>query len=67
MFWSHGGLLGSLEAAYCGVPVIVTPICCDQFLNAAALEYRGMGTILHYDNIKAATLRTAINRALQES
>lgn len=30
MFVSHGGLLGSTEAAHCGVPVVVTPMYGDQ-------------------------------------
>lgn len=29
-FVTHGGLLGSSEAAHCGVPVIVTPMYGDQ-------------------------------------
>lgn len=29
-FITHGGLLGSSEAAHCGVPTIVTPMYGDQ-------------------------------------
>uniref|UniRef100_A0A1B0DEG4 UDP-glucuronosyltransferase n=1 Tax=Phlebotomus papatasi TaxID=29031 RepID=A0A1B0DEG4_PHLPP len=43
VFMAHGGLLGSSEAAYCGVPVIATPMYGDQFFNAASLKHRGMG------------------------
>lgn len=29
-FITHGGLMGSTESVYCGVPVIVTPMFGDQ-------------------------------------
>lgn len=61
---THGGLLGSSEAAYCGVPVVSTPFYGDQFLNSAALENRGMGVILHYTDITEQTLHHAIRKVL---
>ena len=64
VFISHGGLLGSSEAAYCGVPVVVTPIFGDQFANAAALEYRGIGTILHYHEVNEPNVLEAVQKAL---
>lgn len=30
VFVTHGGLMGSTEAAHCGVPVVVTPMYGDQ-------------------------------------
>lgn len=65
VFLSHGGLLGSSEAAYCGVPVVVTPMYGDQFLNAAALKDRGMGHIVHYEDINTDTIKTAIAKMLE--
>lgn len=64
VFLTHGGLLGSSEAAYCGVPVVATPMYGDQFLNSAALKDRGMGEIVHYEDITAETVRAAIVKAL---
>ncbi|XP_049825391.1 UDP-glycosyltransferase UGT5-like isoform X1 [Aethina tumida] len=46
-FIAHGGLLGTIEAVHCGVPVIVMPQFGDQFTNARALEANGGGVILH--------------------
>lgn len=64
---THSGLLGSSEAAYCGVPVVTTPIIGDQYLNAAALVYRGMAVQLNLDEITDKTIvLKAIHTALGE-
>jgi glucuronosyltransferase len=65
VFVTHGGLLGSSEAAYCGVPVVATPMYGDQHLNSAAMVYRGMGVLLPYENINRDTVYEAIRKALQ--
>lgn len=61
---THGGLLGSSEAAYCGVPVVSTPFYGDQFLNSAAMENRGMGVILNYKDFTKDDVFLAIRKAL---
>lgn len=61
---THGGLLGSSEAAYCGVPVISTPFYGDQFLNGAAMENRGMAVVLNYQDINKETVFQALRKAL---
>ncbi|XP_055920857.1 UDP-glucosyltransferase 2-like isoform X1 [Eupeodes corollae] len=66
VFMTHAGLMGSTEAAYCGVPVVATPMYGDQFLNAAALAHRGMGTILKYEDITEATVVKAIRLVLEK-
>lgn len=65
VFLTHGGLLGSSEAAFCGVPVVVTPIYGDQFLNSAALVDRGMGTIVEYEDISVESIENAIQFAVE--
>ncbi|GAB0095864.1 UDP-glucuronosyltransferase [Sergentomyia squamirostris] len=67
LFMSHGGLLGSSEAAYCGVPVIVTPMYGDQFLNGAALQHRGMGVVLQYEDINRESVQKALQTTLDSS
>lgn len=64
VFVTHSGLMGSSEAAYCGVPVVATPMFGDQFLNSAAFVNRGMGTIVHYEAITKEAILDAINFAL---
>jgi glucuronosyltransferase len=61
---THGGLLGSSEAAFCGVPVISTPFYGDQFMNSAAMEERGMGVILKYQDMNKDSVFQALRKAL---
>lgn len=61
---THGGLLGSSEAAFCGVPVITTPFYGDQFLNSAAMEKRGMGVVLKYQDMNKDSVFQALRKAL---
>lgn len=65
VFLTHGGLFGSSEAAYCGVPVVVTPLFGDQFSNAAALKSRGMGETVNYGSITTESVKAAIERVLK--
>lgn len=62
---THGGLLGSSEAAYCGVPVVSTPFYGDQFMNSAAMVERGMGVILKYQNIEKDAVFLSLRKALE--
>lgn len=62
---SHGGLLGTTEAAYHGVPMISTPIYGDQFINSAAVEARGMGLILHYEDLNEEHISRTLNEVLK--
>lgn len=56
--------MGSSEAAYCGKPMVLTPMYGDQFLNSAAAKARGMGFIVPYEDITEATMKEAIAAAL---
>lgn len=66
VFISHGGMLGTTEAIYCGVPVITIPFYGDQPLNGAAMEYRGIGIKISYEDIDRGKLRKAILRLLSK-
>ena len=63
---AHGGLLGITEAVHCGVPVIVTPIYGDQFLNAAAVKSRGTAIILKLHDINEKNLVEAFQNITSE-
>lgn len=63
---THGGLMGSSESVYCGVPVVATPMYGDQHLNSAGMVYRGMGILLPYENLNNKDIvHEAIRKALQ--
>lgn len=66
VFISHGGMLGTTEAIYCGVPVITIPFYGDQPLNGAAMEYRGIGIKIAYEDIERGRVRSAILRLLSK-
>ncbi|KAH8419277.1 hypothetical protein KR222_003824 [Zaprionus bogoriensis] len=63
-FVSHGGLLGTTEAVYCGVPILVTPFYGDQFLNAAAVEQRRFGVVVNFQNFDEPHLSRALRSIL---
>lgn len=56
--------MGSSESAYCGKPMVLTPMYGDQFLNAAAAKARGMGFIVPYEDITEESMKGAISSAL---
>lgn len=58
--------MGSSEAAYCGVPMVMTPMYGDQFHNSAVIKARGMGSIVHYEDINEETITAAIREALSD-
>lgn len=57
--------MGSNEAAYCGVPMVLTPMYGDQFQNAKAAESRGMGSIVQWEMLTEETIKNAITQALK--
>lgn len=58
-------MLGSSEGVYCGIPMVVTPIYGDQYLNGAAIENRKIGKIVAYEEISSENVKAAIEYALQ--
>lgn len=64
LFITHGGLLGSTEAIYNGVPIIGIPIFGDQRLNVARAVKAGWGIGLNYNNLTEASISWTINHVL---
>lgn len=64
-FVSHGGLMGSSEAAHCGVPTVLTPMYGDQFMNSAAFVNRKMGVVVNYEDITRDTMLAALREVLK--
>lgn len=66
VFLSHGGLIGTQEAIYNGVPIVGIPIYADQYNNLLLTEYHGFGKILEYKNINEETLGKLLNEVLTD-
>uniref|UniRef100_A0AAG5DJ33 UDP-glucuronosyltransferase n=1 Tax=Anopheles atroparvus TaxID=41427 RepID=A0AAG5DJ33_ANOAO len=66
LFITHGGLLGTTEGLYNGVPMVGIPIYGDQELNLARAEKAGYGVKLDYETISEETIAAAIGRVLSD-
>jgi UDP:flavonoid glycosyltransferase YjiC (YdhE family) len=64
VFVTHGGLLGSTEAIYHGIPLIGIPIFGDQKLNMARAELLGYGIKVDYSNLTEASFSWALEEVL---
>ncbi|XP_028130310.1 UDP-glycosyltransferase UGT5-like isoform X4 [Diabrotica virgifera virgifera] len=65
LFISHGGMLGTMEAVYCGVPILVMPQFGDQFSNAVALEANGGGIMLRTSDVTEESAYRSIRQAIK--
>ncbi|XP_053676206.1 UDP-glycosyltransferase UGT5-like [Anopheles nili] len=67
LFITHGGLLGTTEGLYHGVPMVGIPIYGDQELNLARAEQAGYGVKLDYDTLSEETISAAIRKVLGDA
>ncbi|XP_063241754.1 UDP-glucosyltransferase 2-like [Bacillus rossius redtenbacheri] len=67
LFISHGGLGGTQETVYAGVPVVGIPLFADQEGNINHLLELGMATKLNYEDITKESLVNAIRRVIDNS
>lgn len=63
-FITHGGLMGTQEAVYYGIPMIGIPVFADQVKNVKALMYKNLARMVHLDYINEQTLDEALNELL---
>ncbi|GJQ66555.1 hypothetical protein Trydic_g4539, partial [Trypoxylus dichotomus] len=67
VFVSHGGMMSTLEAMQCGVPVLGIPIFADQRLNIRTSTAKGLAAYVSYDNITEESVSEALNLLLNDS
>ncbi|XP_067012865.2 UDP-glycosyltransferase UGT5 [Anabrus simplex] len=60
LYIGHGGQLGVIEAAHCGVPMIAIPMLGDQDSNIRHLELAGMAIRLSYWSLSKESVLGAI-------
>lgn len=64
LFISHGGLLGTSEAVYEGVPILGIPITYDQRNNIKVIKTNGAGEILDYYDISHESVLQTIQKLI---
>ncbi|EZA57272.1 UDP-glucuronosyltransferase 2B31 [Ooceraea biroi] len=67
LFITHGGLLGSQEAVYCGVPILGIPLFGDQHLNMAYFEEKGLALRLNFRQLSYEQLSSSLNELLSNN
>lgn len=60
-FITHAGYLSFEESLCHKVPMVATPICYDQFDNAAEIEKLGIGKSVRFTDIGYENLKEALN------
>ncbi|XP_017959648.2 UDP-glucuronosyltransferase 2C1-like isoform X2 [Drosophila navojoa] len=65
VFISHGGLFGTQEAVYYGVPVLGMPIYADQYLNIKKGEAAGYALSVSYRTVTEKELRYSLTELLE--
>ncbi|XP_069675720.1 UDP-glucosyltransferase 2-like [Periplaneta americana] len=66
VFITHGGLLGTQEAIYAGVPMIGMPMMNDQQLNVKNYVSKGVAVQLNYDSITTENVLKALVKVLHD-
>lgn len=64
LFISHGGLFGTSESLYHGVPLLLIPFFNDQHRNSHRVVKAGYGKFLSYSEINNSTLSNAVNEII---
>lgn len=64
VFITHGGLMGTMEAAYSGVPMVGIPLFGDQFHNVRCFMAEGIAVPLDYHSISKLTVLSALKKVL---
>ena len=66
VFVTHGGLMGTQEATYYGVPMIGIPVFGDQIKNINILVEKNVAVLVDIDDITEHTMDVALNTVLRD-
>lgn len=66
VFVTHGGLMGTQEATYCGVPMIGIPVFGDQIKNINILVDKNVAVLIDTDDITEHSMDVALNAVLHD-
>lgn len=65
-FVTHGGANSVMEAAACGVPMLISPMCNDQFHQAYFVARAGIGRVEDLTQAGVDTIAAHFDRLLQD-
>ena len=65
-FITHGGANSVMEALHFGVPLLISPVCNDQFHQAHFIRQSGVGLELALENATTAEVRHSIHTLLHD-
>lgn len=63
-FVTHGGMMGTQEAIYYGVPMVGVPVFFDQHFNLKSYVQRKIAIKLNYDEVTDKTFTNALKEIL---
>ena len=66
IFITHGGLMGTEEAIYHGIPMIGIPVFADQTKNVNILVHKNIAVKVHVDNVTESSMDAALNALLYD-
>lgn len=66
VFITHGGLFGTQESVYHGVPMLGIPAYGDQFLNMKKATNAGYAKTLNFPDITKETLKSTLTELLED-
>nr|CAD7462586.1 unnamed protein product [Timema tahoe] len=66
VFITHGGLMGTMEAAYFGVPMVAIPLFGDQKMNVKTFVDKGIAVKLDYNEISKEAVLSALRMVLED-
>lgn len=64
LFISHGGLFGTIEASFRGVPVLFMPFFGDQYRNAKLAEGQGYGQRILFSDLTVPLFKSKIEEMI---
>jgi zeaxanthin glucosyltransferase len=63
-FITHGGANSVMEALACGVPLLISPLCNDQFHQAHFIEAAGVGRRLDLEQVSPQRIRSVLEELI---